>query len=189
MASHVMLFGIVVSLLQRLETVASFIESFNLWVVMIVTHWLNHLWVVLLKLGVVEFVGKTTMRRTAELSHLTQTRLLGLHWVLHEVEFHIFTVNVIVDVSGAGHCTRLVLDFLLFFKAFRCSLDYLLRSKLLSCSLWLFALLDWLDGCAESRGVLVALLGSFQFLGLALEGFLGRGLLSQVKLVLSDRRL
>ena len=156
---------------------------------MIVTHWLDHLWVMQLKLGVVELVGKTTVRRTAEFGHLISGRLLDFHWVFHEVEAHIFTVNVMVDVSEAGYCARLVLDFLLFFKAFRCSFDYLLRSNLLSCSLKLLTLLDWLNGCAESRRVLVALLGSFHFLGLALEGFLGRGLLSLVKLVLRDRRL
>jgi 3-deoxy-D-manno-octulosonic acid (KDO) 8-phosphate synthase len=85
-----------------------------------------------LELSVVELVWKTSMR-TADVFHLFSMRLLGLHVGLHEVKAHVFTVNVLVDVSEAGYCAaRLVLDFPLFLEAFWCSLDHLLRTKLLS---------------------------------------------------------
>ena len=136
--------------------------------------WLNHLAVVHLKLNVVEFVGKTA-GRTMQLGHGLHRLLRGLSRL--EIERHVFTVNVLVEVSVAGDSARLVNNFSRFLETLR-GLDHLLGRR--TCGLERSANLSW---------VLIDLARVLLLLGLALVGLFGRRSLLLVILIRLDRRL
>lgn len=107
-----MLLSLVMSLLYGLEVVSAPIETFHLWVVVIIVGWLDKRRVSALKFDVVELVRETNVR-VVKLSH-PATFMDRLLMFLLEVEAQVLILNVLIVGTIAGHSACSVISIFVF---------------------------------------------------------------------------